>query len=265
MAQSQLMTNWICIATEGETVDKRFLTREMLIDAAETYDPNLYTALLWPEHERWAGNAGEVLEVQAAEDDTNLVKLYARLCPSTDLIYANRNGKLLFSSVELTPDGDFRGTGRYYLEGLGITDSPASVGTTRMRFNKREDNYFIGNSLPLVINEVREIDMAKEKKTWHSLFGIKPQKFAEETPPEETPPEDGDKLQALAQALTDLETRVSALEGQVDTVAEVVDTEEFASLRDNLPVILKNFNKLDNKVTTLPSRNPGDNKKFKFL
>ncbi|MBQ4796817.1 phage capsid protein, partial [Pectobacterium versatile] len=50
---SQLMTNWICIATEGETVDKRVMERQWLIDAAETYDPQLYTALIWPEHETW--------------------------------------------------------------------------------------------------------------------------------------------------------------------------------------------------------------------
>ncbi|KAA8727576.1 phage capsid protein [Ewingella americana] len=274
MADSQLMTNWICIATEGETVDKRELTRKMLIDAAETYNPELYTALLWPEHERYAGNAGEVLELDYAENEERLVKLYARLCPSTDLINANRNGKLLFSSVELTPDGNFRGTGRYYLQGLGVTDEPASVGTTRMRFNKRKDNYFIGNSSPLVINEIKEMNMAGKTNTkskWRSLFSIE-----DEQPQEETPPAD-DKLQALAEALAALETRVSALETKtdetdeavddiqtdVDTVKEVVDTEDFARLRDNLPAIVKNFSKL---ATTLPKNNPkGTKSKFKFL
>ncbi|MGP9437751.1 GPO family capsid scaffolding protein [Ewingella sp. AOP8-B2-18] len=274
MSGSQLMTNWICIATEGATVDKRELTREMLIDAAETYDTNLYPALLWPEHERYAGNAGEVLEVDYAEDEDGLVKLYARLCPSTDLINANRNGKLLFSSVELTPDGNFRGTGRYYLEGLGVTDEPASVSTTRMRFNKRKSNYFIGNSSPMLINEIKEINMAgklNKKPKWRSLFSIE-----DEQPQEETPPAD-DKLQALAEALAALETRVSALEtktdetdstvddiqSDVETVKEVVDTEEFARLRDNLPAIVKNFSK---QSTRLPEKNPkGTKTEFKFL
>jgi len=48
----------------------------------------------------------------------------------------------------------------------------------------------------------------------------------------------------------------------------VVDTEEFASLRDSLPTILANFSKLDKKVTTLPQRQFGDKNKgkgFKFL
>ena len=278
MSGSHLMTNWLCIATEGETVDKRFLTRDMLIDAAETYDPqNMYTALLWPEHERWCGNAGEVLEVAASEDDSGLVKLYARLCPSTELVQANRNGKLLFTSVELTPDGNFRGTGRYYLEGLGVTDEPASVGTTRMRFNKRKDNYFIGNSNPLVINEVKEINMAGKNKAkgWRNLFSIE-----DETTTTEDVPQDGDKLQALAEVVASLESRIAALEAKteatdstvediqtdVETVKEVVDTEEFARLRDNLPNIVNNFSKLDVKVTKLPNKNPkGSRKPFNFL
>ena len=49
---SQLSTDWLCIATEGDTVDRRELRREWLIDAAETYNPELYAALIWPEHER---------------------------------------------------------------------------------------------------------------------------------------------------------------------------------------------------------------------
>jgi len=268
------MTEWLCIATEGETVDKRFLTQQMLIDAAETYNPNLYTALLWPEHGR-SENVGEVLDVKAEAGGDGLIRLYARLCPSVELIYANHNGKLIFTSVELTPDGDFRGTGRYYLEGLGVTDEPASVGTTRMRFNKRTHNYLIGKSVPLKFNKVKEVNMAgkeKSKSKWRSLFSIED----EQTQEEETQPEP-DKLQAMAEALAALENRVAALEtktdetdstvddiqSDVETVKEVVDTEEFARLRDNLPAIVKNFSK---QVTTLPKNNPkGTKSKFKFL
>lgn len=279
MADSHLMTNWLCIATEGETVDKRELTRKMLIDAAETYDPeNENPALLWPEHERCFGNAGEVLEVDWSEDDAGRVKLFARLCPSTDLIRANRDGQLLFTSVELTPDGNYRSTGRYYLEGLGVTNEPASVGTTRMRFNKRKDKYFIGNSVPLVINEVKEVNMAgkeKNKPKWRSLFSI-----ADDNQAGDDIPVDGDKLQALAEALAALEARVAALETKteetdstvediqtdVETVKDVVDTEEFARLRDELPNIVSKFSKLDKKVTTLPNKNPkGSRKPFQFL
>lgn len=45
---SQLRTTWICIATEGETADGREILHEEIIDMAETYDPSLYTAMIWP-------------------------------------------------------------------------------------------------------------------------------------------------------------------------------------------------------------------------
>lgn len=75
-------------------------------------------------------------------------------------------------------------------------------------------------------------------KNWQKLFGIKP-KFEDETPPDDTAQGD-DKLQALANAVNELEGRVAKIEnqlndvqGDVDTIAEVVDTEEFAAIRDN--------------------------------
>lgn len=230
---SQLMTNWICIATEGETVDKRQMKRQWLIEAAEIYDPKLYIALIWPEHEKWFGNMGEVLAAKAEQGDDGLMRLYAQLRPNNYLLQANRDGKIIFYSVELTPDGNFRGTGKHYLEGLGVTDTPASVGTMRLNFHKRKKrNLLLGAFKPLVIDEVKafkEKGMAKEptKPTWHSLFGIKPKNFAEE----ENSESDDDKLQALAEALTALEARVTALEtGQeevqedLEVVKDVVDT-----------------------------------------
>lgn len=125
MSASQLATNWICIATAGETVDKRAIEEQWLLDAAELYDPSLYTALLWPEHSRNFGNMGEVLELKAERDDEGILRLYARLCPGISLLQANANGQLLFLSPEFTPDGNFRNTGKTYLEGLAVTDSPA--------------------------------------------------------------------------------------------------------------------------------------------
>ncbi|MBE8588451.1 GPO family capsid scaffolding protein [Xenorhabdus griffiniae] len=271
---SQLMTNWICIAMEGDTVDGRVMEPEWIMEAAELYDPQLYTALIWPEHERWMGTMGEVLAVKAERGDDGLLRLYAQLRPNHRLLDANRDGQLLFTSVEFTPDGNFRGTGKSYLEGLAVTSSPASVGTTRLQFSKKKKTHRSGTYKPLVIDEVREFKqkgrkMAKNtKKTWRSRFGIAEQ---EETSTETT---NDDALQALAQAVADLEARVAAMETtqeevveDVETVKEVVDTEEFARLSKNLPAILKNFGKLDTLATRVPSRNPkGDkNARFNFL
>ncbi|HBL7013920.1 TPA: GPO family capsid scaffolding protein [Serratia marcescens] len=279
MSDSQLMTNWICVCAEGDTVDGRDIKRQWIMDAAELYDPNLYTALLWPEHSRNYGNRGRVLAAMCQEGDDGIMRLYVQLCPNISLMQANAEGQLLFCSAEFTPDGNFRGTGKSYLEGLGVTDSPASVYTERMRFSKRHKNKRYGALKPLAFDEVKEIKeevkmSGNKKKGWRSMFSI------EEDPQQPEIPADGDKLQALAEALADFEARLSALEGKaaetanaveevqedVDTVKEVVDTQEFKTLRDNIGGIVKNFSKLDKRVTQLPSRNPGKGRQpFKFL
>ncbi|MEQ1967594.1 GPO family capsid scaffolding protein [Xenorhabdus nematophila] len=275
---SQLMTNWICIAMEGDTVDGRVMEPQWILDAAELYDPQLYTALIWPEHERWTGTMGEVLAVKAERGDDGLLRLYAQLRPNYRLLDANRDGQLLFTSVEFTVDGNWRGTGKSYLEGLAVTSSPASVGTTRLQFSKKKKSHRSGTYKPLVIDEVREFKqkgtkMAKStKKTWRSRFGIEE--------PEEIPAETtgDDALQEIAEALAKMEDRLAAVEaaqasteqeveevqGDIETVKEVVDTEEFARLRDSLPDILKKFGKLDAISTRLPPKNPKGNKNESF-
>jgi len=280
---SHLRTDWLCVATEGDTVDGRVLERKWLIDAAETYNPNLYGALIWPEHCKDFGNFGEVLNAMYDEGDDGLVKLYVQVRPNGYLLEANKRDQMIYFSVELTDDGNWRGTGRSYLEGLAVTDTPASVGTTRLRFNRRRESKtgYYG----FKINDAGELKQDKEmKKNWQSWFGIQPKKFAEEDTTENQSGDD-DKLQVLANAVNELEGRITAIETQmsqtqtdveevqesVETVLEVVDTQEFAALRDNLPKLIKNFGKLDNKITQLPQRKIGDKsgesdkKKFKFL
>lgn len=286
---SQLMTNWICVATEGDTVDRRVMDRQWLLDAAELYDPTLYAALIWPEHERWFGNMGEVLAVKAEEGDDGLVRLYVQLCPNHQLLQANKEGQLIFCSVELTEDGNFRGTGKCYLEGLGVTNEPASVGTTRLRFSQKR-NHRYGSFRPLVIDEVKPFKgsdnhMKPENKqdkqsVFRSLFGIKSKTFSEGSEGAETTV-DTDKLQALADALAELSDRVDAIEvtlteltesqqevaDDLETVKEVVDTAEFADLRKKAGEMLSAFSSLKSSKTPVPNANPNGNtsKGFKFL
>ncbi|MDE9590681.1 GPO family capsid scaffolding protein, partial [Xenorhabdus bovienii] len=109
----------------------------------------LYTALIWPEHERWTGTMGEVLAVKAECGEDGALRLYAQLRPNHRLLDANRDGQLLFTSVEFTIDGNWRGTGKSYLEGLAVTSSPASVGTTRLQFSKKKKSHRSGTYKPL--------------------------------------------------------------------------------------------------------------------
>ncbi|EOC1197141.1 GPO family capsid scaffolding protein [Cronobacter sakazakii] len=272
MSQSHLKTDWLCIATEGDTVDERQIYREWIIDMAETYDINHYGALIWPEHSRDWGNFGSVLEVMWQDGEDGLARLYAKISPNLNLIYSNREGQMVYFSIE--PEENWRGSGRTYLKGLAVTDCPASVGTTRLRFSER--NLSKQGYYACVMTEKGKITQETNMKTpWQQFFGIKPKgKQFEEEPVEEKPTDD-DKLTVIANALNDLEGRVSAIEekleqtaGDVETIKDVVDTEEFADLHANIGNIVKNFGKLDNKVTQLPKRQFGDKQKkggFKFL
>ncbi|EKP4629966.1 GPO family capsid scaffolding protein, partial [Cronobacter sakazakii] len=99
MSQSHLRTDWLCIATEGDTVDGRELKRQWLVDAAETYNREWYGALIWPEHEKNCGNFGEVLDVMGEEGEDGLYRLYAQIRPNAYLLEANRYDQLIYFSV----------------------------------------------------------------------------------------------------------------------------------------------------------------------
>lgn len=266
---SHLRTDWLCVATEGDTVDGRDIKRQWIIDMGETYDYSHYVALIWPEHEDECGNFGEVLEATWRDGDDGLARLYVSLCPNMRLIFANHEDQLLFFSIE--PDENWRGSGRTYLKGLAVTDTPASVGTTRLRFSSQRNKLTKQGYYGCVISRDGKIKQEKKMKNWQKLFGIKP-KFEDGTQ-QDDPPANDDKLQALASALNELEGRVAKLETQinsvsedVDTIAEVVDTEEFSAIRDNAAEIVKRFSALDKKPATSKGRNlPGKPGKFKYI
>lgn len=139
MQKTALITDFVCVATSGKTVDGREISDQHLIEMAESYDPNVYTANIWLEHFRF-NNYGQVTELKAQREGEK-VKLYAKLAPSVEMIRYNKWGQGLFTSIEITPN--FADSGKAYLTGLAITDSPASLGTTQLHFNRIGDQSVI--------------------------------------------------------------------------------------------------------------------------
>ncbi|MCX2447559.1 MULTISPECIES: GPO family capsid scaffolding protein, partial [unclassified Citrobacter freundii complex] len=165
---SHLKTDWLCVATEGDTVDGRDIKRQWIIDMGETYDYNHYVALIWPEHEDDCGNFGEVLEATWHDGEDGLARLYVSLCPNMRLIFANHEDQLLFFSIE--PEENWRGSGRTYLKGLAVTDTPASVGTTRLRFSSRRKKLSKQGYYSCVISRDGKIKQEIRMKNWQKLF-----------------------------------------------------------------------------------------------
>ncbi|MEI8607936.1 GPO family capsid scaffolding protein [Enterovibrio sp. Hal110] len=131
-------TGWNIGATEGQTVDDRTITAAWIKEMAETYSVDEYTALVWPEHSRsswdiFNGNNWGVIDALKAEKRAGKWRLLYQLTPNQYLLNANQRGQKLFVSIE--PKLNYKGTGKAYLVGMAVTDSPASTGTTRLKFS----------------------------------------------------------------------------------------------------------------------------------
>jgi hypothetical protein len=137
-------SKWFRVAVEGATTDGRQIERQWLIDAAETYNPNTYAARIWVEHFRSVlpdspfRAYGDVLAAKTEEVEVNGVKklaLFVQIEPTADLISMNKARQKLYTSIEINPK--FADTGRAYLDGLAVTDSPASLGTEMLAFSAK--------------------------------------------------------------------------------------------------------------------------------
>lgn len=138
-------TRFFRVAVEGATTDGRKIERQWLSDAAETYKPATYTARVNMEHVRGFSpeapfNAyGNVLALKTEEIDLDVggktekrLALFAQVDALDPLVTLNRAGQKLFTSIEIAPN--FANTGKAYLVGLAVTDSPASLGTEMLQF-----------------------------------------------------------------------------------------------------------------------------------
>lgn len=129
------------VATEGATTDGRAIQREHLQQMAATYDPAKYGARIFIEHIRgmnpeWGFRCmGDVLALRTGEveiDGKQRVTLEAQIAPTDEFVAMTKAGQKIYSSIEIAPN--FAGSGQAYLFGLGVTDSPASLGTDVLAF-----------------------------------------------------------------------------------------------------------------------------------
>lgn len=127
------------VATEGATTDGREIQRSWITQMAETYDTKKYGARVWMEHMRGmfpdgpAPALGDVTALTAEEAEDGKLALFAEIDPTDQLKAMNKSRQKVYSSIEVNPN--FAGTGKAYLEGLAVTDSPASLGTEMLKFS----------------------------------------------------------------------------------------------------------------------------------
>jgi len=202
---TKLTTDWLRIGRSGATVDGRDISPVALTQSAESYNPELYTALIWLEHQRWGGHLGKVLALKSANNDEGGVDLFAQLQPNRNYLAENSiYDQGWFTSMELTPD--FRKTGKWYLTGLGATNEPASVATTEIRFSQQaaKENIFLSQYTE---TETKQFTDEREK----GLFDlIKQFLSSQEKPTDEQSDMTKQEVEQLKQQLDDLKTKVEA-------------------------------------------------------
>lgn len=141
--KKKFRSKWFRVAVEGATTDGRQIERSWIEEMASTYDRAKYGARIWMEHYRSAlpdspfRAYGDVLAVKAEEveiDGQKRLALFAQIEPTDDLVnMVNKLKQKIFTSIEVLEK--FAGTGKAYLMGLAVTDSPASIGTEMLAFS----------------------------------------------------------------------------------------------------------------------------------
>lgn len=283
-------SGWKIAATEGATIDGRTITKQWIEDMAELYSVTEYAALIWPEHKRsqWSQfegkNWGTVDEVKA-EKRAGKYRLLVKLTPNKYLLSANADGQKLFLSIE--PDPDYCGQGRCYLKGLAVTDSPASTGTTRLKFSTNSEHEY---------SQLEELDLSDVVKGDHSLIasafstlanffssgGQLPQiEIKPSDTEEDEEPMNKEQFNQVIGKLDDIETKQTALEEKQTAFASQVEqfsihdktepdpkpggeaddenitAEQFGQLTEKLDTLLTKQGQMETQFNELKKEVPG--------
>lgn len=247
------------VGVEGVTTDGREISRDWIQQMAATYNRAKYGARIFAEHIRGAvpdgpfRALGDVLNVKAEEitegDLKGKLALYAQIEPSEAMVKLVQSGQKIYSSMEV--DSAFAGGKLAYLVGLGITDSPASLGTEILAFaaqhpdtspfksrKQRPENLFSA-ATETAIELEPEAPAADQEAGFFAKLNALLDKFTgtpkpAAPPATATPPAAADMLtfatelrdclKGLAQSFGQMETGLSAMGKAFDTYRATTDT-----------------------------------------
>ncbi len=249
-----LLSSFFVLATAGSTIDGRNIEEQWLKDIAEQYDTEVYTANINVDHYNWYGNFGQVVDVRLSESKEGKLTLEGRINPNQYLLQQNQAGQKLFFSAEITPS--FADTGKAYLTGLAMTDQPASLGTSQMKFSK-------GNTGTQQYTALQEFNLElpeEETDTAENLVARLFKKFGGGQQKEFTQkPKDQEETEMSKEALEKLQAQndktnatLEKLTGALTVVVEKL-TAEPEKVEDPKPKEETEVEKLSKQVVSLQS------------
>ncbi|WP_337065383.1 GPO family capsid scaffolding protein [Klebsiella oxytoca] len=248
------------VAVSGTTVDGREIQPQHLRDAAANYNLEVYAARVNIEHflSPYPGSdfgaMGDVVAL-SAEDITEgplagRTGLYAEIEPSERMKQMTDKGQKVYSSIELHPQ--FALNGKAYMMGLAMTDTPASLGTERLKFaaqqrasvmafnNQQAEAPMITEAIEAEVIELAAQRSDEGKQWFNRVMGIlgKGQKTDDQRFSQVH-----QAVEAVAQSQVDLGEQFSTAEQerQQDKVAIQKLTTDLAALRQQLEGTDGNF------------------------
>ena len=141
------VSKWFRVAVSGATTDGRVIQASWISQMAETFKRETYGARIWLEHIRGISPDssfkayGDVIEVKAEKATVNgeeKLCLFAKIEPTEELVAMSKAKQKIYTSIEINEN--FADTGKCYLVGLAVTDSPASLGTDILTFASQNPN-----------------------------------------------------------------------------------------------------------------------------
>ncbi|ALJ29722.1 phage capsid scaffolding protein [Stenotrophomonas acidaminiphila] len=269
-AAKKFRSKFFRIAVEGDTTDGRVIEKTWLQQMADSYNPTTYGARIWMEHIRSMlpdspfRAYGDVTALKAEEvtiEGEKKLGLFAQIEPTDDLVkMVNVLKQKVFTSMEIDPK--FAGTGKAYLTGLGVTDTPASLGTERLAFSAKHpehklfserkqnpDNLFsAAQEVALEFEEV-EVEESTAAKLFAMIATIAERFSGGPKPTEPAPAATGD-LAEIGKALAQVCTHMAQQEERFTQLQR-----DYREHNTGLQALRAEFNTLQSQLDTSPAGN----------
>lgn len=238
------------VAIEGDTADGREISRDWIQQMAETYNPEKYGARIWLEHMRGIfpdgpfKAYGDVLALEARENDAGKLELFAQISPTDELVQINQQRQKIYSSIEVDPN--FAKSGQAYLVGLAVTDNPSSLGTEMLQFSAQNPDasplsarkQSPGNLFTAAQPMDLELEVAESKFT-DRIKALKNKLFSTEKKAEANSNELLEAMENMVEHSVELSRVVDGLSQdmkQLEELSQVISTlkTDFAALQTSL-------------------------------
>jgi len=249
------------VALEGATTDGRKIERSWIEQMAKNFDPTKYGARVWMEHIRGTladspfRAYGDVKALKAEDvtiDGVKKLGLYAQIEPTQDLVTMTKAKQKIYTSIEINEK--FADSGEAYLVGLGVTDSPASLGTEVLSFAAQNPNanpfsarktspgnmFSEATEVTLEFDEVDTEITSLTSKVKDILGSFRSKKTGDEA-----------RFSDITEAV---ETMLNHIGKQDEQFSDA--TKRIAKLESNLNAVTTEFNSLKSKLESEPANAP---------